>query len=79
MTLEWQKLRAFDGSVQRAFEELCCQLAASEQVEDGARFIRKGTPDAGIECFWRLSNGDEWGWQAKYFLSSPTGSVKNFV
>ncbi len=57
--------------MQDAFEELCCQLAAGESPAEGARFIRKGTPDAGVECFWILPNGDEHAWQAKYFLSTP--------
>jgi hypothetical protein len=30
-----------------------------------------GAPDAGLECLWRLPNGDEWGWQAKFFVSAP--------
>ncbi|MCD6239204.1 MAG: ATP-binding protein [Thermotogae bacterium] len=54
-----------------AFEELCCQLAAYEQAPQGSIFIRKAAPDAGVECFWKLPNGDEWGWQAKFFLSPP--------
>lgn len=37
----------------------------------GSRFVRKGTPDAGVECFWRLPDETEQAWQAKFFLSSP--------
>ena len=33
---------------------------------DDAEFVRKGTPDAGVECYCVLPNGDEWGWQAKF-------------
>ncbi len=29
--------------------------------------MRKGPPDAGVECYSVLSDGSEWGWQAKYF------------
>lgn len=71
MTIEWHKLRTLNGSQQNAFEELCCQLAAYEHPPAGSSFVRKGAPDAGVECFWKLSNGDEWGWQAKFFLSPP--------
>jgi len=67
MSPEWSKLRAWEGSQQKAFEELCCQLAAAEPTPDG-RFTRKGTPDAGIECFWAKPNGDESAWQAKFFF-----------
>jgi hypothetical protein len=68
MPHEWQRLRAWNGSQEKAFEELCCQLAALEQMPQGSKFTRKGTPDAGLECFWVLPNGDEWAWQAKFFL-----------
>jgi hypothetical protein len=71
MSIEWAKLRPLDGTQHRAFEELCCQLAAHEDLPDGSKFTRKGTPDAGVEAFWTLPDGAEYGWQAKFFLSSP--------
>lgn len=71
MSNNWQNLRPWNGSQNTAFEELCCQIARYEQVPSGSVFIRKGAPDAGVECFWKLPNGDEWGWQAKFFLSPP--------
>lgn len=37
-------------------------------------FVRVGAPDAGVECYWKLPGGDEWGWQAKFFLSPPGSS-----
>jgi len=71
MSINWQNLRPWNGSQNTAFEELCCQLASYEQAPQRSIFIRKGAPDAGVECFWKLPNGDEWGWQAKFFLSPP--------
>ncbi len=71
MPIEWNNLRPLNGSQQSAFEELCCQLAAYEKSPTGSKFIRKGAPDAGVECYWVLPGGDEWGWQTKYFTSSP--------
>ena len=71
MSLNWQKLRPWNGSQNSAFEALCCQLAAHEKVPLGSTFIRKAPPDAGVECYWKLPNGDEWGLQAKFFLSPP--------
>ncbi len=70
--LEWEKLRHWNGSQQNAFEELCCQLARCEQVPSVSHFVRKGTPDGGVECFWHLPDGIEHGWQAKFFLSPLT-------
>ena len=74
MSLEWQHLRPWHGSQHNAFEELCCILAASEPPPNALSFERKGAPDAGIESYWTLKNGDEWGYQAKFFLSPPNNT-----
>ena len=71
MAIDGNHLRSWNGSKEKAFEELCCQLARLEALPSDSRFFRKGTPDAGVECFWCLPNGDEWAWQAKFFQSSP--------
>jgi len=72
MGIDWNTLRTLDGSQPKAFEELCCQLAAHESSLQGSTFVRLAAPDAGVECYWTLPNGDEWGWQAKFFTSPPT-------
>lgn len=69
MSLNWTQLRSWDGSQNRAFEELCCQLAHAESFPAGSRFTRKGTPDAGVECYWTLPSAEETAWQAKFFSS----------
>lgn len=71
MNVSWSNLRALDGSQQAAFEELCGQLARSE-TPTNASFLRKGNPDAGVECFSVLEGDTEWGWQAKFFEQSLT-------
>lgn len=75
VTANWDNLRPWKNSQNTAFEELCCQLAEYELAPPGAKFIRKGTPDAGVECFWILPTGGEWGWQAK-FLFPPFGPAQ---
>lgn len=70
MNLEWNKLRSWNGTIQNAFEELCCQLAAQEKINN-SKFIRKGTPDGGVECYWKSEEGDI-AWQAKFFTTTPT-------
>ena len=65
MQLNWNDIRSLNGSQANGFEELCAQLAHAESPD--AKFVRKGTPDAGVECYCILSDGSEWGWQAKYF------------
>ena len=66
MVLDWKAIHIHNGSQAGGFEELCAQLARAE-TPTGAKFNRKGSPDAGVECFCILPNGSEWGWQAKYF------------
>lgn len=79
MTLNWNNIRIYNGSQDKAFEELVCQLAHKEENPLFTKFIRKGTPDAGVECFWILSTGKEWGWQAKWFPSSLDDSQWNQI
>lgn len=66
ITLDWAAIRPLNGGREKGFEELCSQLARAE-APDSARFVRKGTPDAGVECYAVLADGTEWGWQSKYF------------
>ena len=70
-SVDWKSIRTWTGSQSGGFEELCVQLARIEIPED-AKFITTGTPNAGVECYCVLSDGNEWGWQAKYFTSPLT-------
>jgi len=72
--VEWNRLRPWNGSQDTAFEELICQLASYEPAPSESTFFRKGTPDAGVECFWKLPKGLEYGWQAKFFTFTPSSS-----
>lgn len=69
MNIEWTKLRSYNGDQKSAFEELVCQLARAEDIGGKQRFIRVAAPDAGVEAYCVLDNGDEFGWQAKFFSS----------
>ena len=66
ITIDFRNIRSLDGSQHQGFEKLCAQLARAEIPRD-AKFYRVAPPDAGVECYAILPNGDEWGWQAKYF------------
>lgn len=66
--IQWNAIRAFNGSQDQGFEELCAQLARTV-TSPGSSFVRKGTPDAGVECYVVHRDGTEWGWQAKYFFT----------
>jgi len=69
MNYEWISLRSFNGDKKNGFEELVCQLARAESVKNKQQFIRVAAPDGGVEAYCILTNGDEYGWQAKYFSS----------
>jgi hypothetical protein len=80
--MDWSNLRPWEGSQNKAFEELCCQLAHADIPAPAAHFYRKGTPDAGVECFWILPNGDEHAWQAKFLFelgSAQWGEIDESV
>ena len=66
--INWHNIRALNGSQSDGFEELCAQLARAESPEE-CSFNRKGSPDGGVECYHVHPDGNEWGWQAKYFTS----------
>ena len=68
VNVDWRSIRPLNGGRDKGFEELCSQLARSETAGHG-KFIRKGNPDAGIECFAIFEDGSELAWQAKYFFS----------
>jgi hypothetical protein len=72
MAIEWQNIRPFNNSQNNAFEELVCQLAREEPIADKKEFYRIAAPDGGVEAYCVLNNGDEYGWQAKYFQSMET-------
>ncbi|MCX6214223.1 ATP-binding protein [Spirosoma sp.] len=76
MNTEWLKLRLYDGDLRKAFEEMVCQLAEYEPIENRVQFIRVAAPDGGKEAYWILNNGDEYGWQAKFFTSMDKGQWK---
>ncbi|MCC5847921.1 MAG: hypothetical protein JJU29_07480 [Verrucomicrobia bacterium] len=73
-TLDWRSIRPLNGNRHAGFEELCAQLARCE-TPPAAKFVRKGTPDAGVECFCQFPDGSEWGWQAKYVFSIDNQSL----
>lgn len=66
LNIDFSAIRPLNGARSEGFEELCSQLARVERPIN-SRFERKGTPDAGVECYAILEDNSEWGWQSKYF------------
>jgi hypothetical protein len=72
----FSRIREHRGTRHGGFEELCCQLAALDDLAEGSSFMRKGPgADQGLECYRTYADGSEVGWQAKYFLDG-FGSVQ---
>lgn len=67
--IDFTKIRNHDGSQDNGFEELICQLAHLNPPLNADYFVRKegAGGDAGVECYWKLRDGSEHAWQAKYF------------
>lgn len=74
--INFSNIRDYDGSKQNGFEELVCQIAHIEKPVGAKKFIRKegSGGDAGVECFWKLDDDQEYAWQAKYFTDPLTSS-----
>lgn len=72
--LDWNNIRSVNNSQKNGFEELVCQLAKNDNIENAKSFIRKGSPDAGVECFWILNDNTEICYQAKFFTSPLTST-----
>jgi len=62
--VDFKSIRSWRGSQDQAFEELCYQLR--DPTPPSASLVKTGSPDGGLEWYFRFSNGVEWGWQAKY-------------
>jgi hypothetical protein len=60
----WAGLRAWDGSQQRAFEELCFQLRNPAPAD--WQTIKTAAPDGGLEWYDVAPDGRVFGWQAKF-------------
>lgn len=70
ISINFREIRPYNGSQDRAFEELCFQLLpVIEAVPTGTRLVRHGAPDGGVEAIASLPNGDSWAWQAKFLFA----------
>jgi len=68
-SIDFTKIRVHEGSQHKGFEDFVCQLASRLKPENAREFIPKegAGGDAGVECYWKLNDGSEHAWQAKYF------------
>ncbi len=67
--IDWSELKPYENNKYRSFEELCYQIAKGLHGDEG-RFtsIDDSGGGDGVEFYLTLENGDEWGWQAKFYF-----------
>lgn len=72
MTIRFEAIRPYQGSQDRAFEELICQIAQRTDAANNSTWIRlEGAGgDGGVEAYWYPAAGVKTGLQAKYFTRS---------
>ena len=66
--IKWSKIKTYHGNKYSSFEELCYQIAKELYEKEGyfTRVDDSGGGD-GVEFYMTLPDGDEWGWQAKFY------------
>ena len=75
--IPWDKLKPYNSTQNKSFEELCFQICLEEYKNEG-RFTRiddSGGGD-GVEFYIEFTNGDIWGWQCKFFGRFDEGGRK---
>ncbi len=68
-----------NGDKAAAFEEFCCQVARychRPPVDASFERYRGAGGDGGVECVWRATDGDVYGWQAKYMFDLRSALIK---
>ncbi|WP_157499554.1 NACHT domain-containing protein [Flavobacterium commune] len=78
--ISWDKLKPYNSTQNKSFEELCFQICLEEYKNEG-RFNRiddSGGGD-GVEFYLELTNGDIWGWQCKFFGRFDEGGRKEQI
>ena len=66
--VDWSELEPYENNIPHSFEVLCYQIATSlfEEIGPFTPIDDSGGGD-GVEFYLTLENGDEWGWQAKFY------------
>ncbi|MDT3738626.1 MAG: AVAST type 2 anti-phage system protein Avs2 [Candidatus Kapabacteria bacterium] len=67
-SIDFSKLMPYKGSQNLSFEQLCYQLSIIEFRQFGKFTKIDGSGgDGGVEFYLSCKNGEEWGWQCKFF------------
>jgi len=83
--IDWEKLKPYENAKWKSFEEFCYQIA-KRLFNDLGEFtpVDDSGGGDGVEFYLTLPNGEEWGWQAKFYypnrrlnISNRKNSIKN--
>ena len=70
--IDWSELEPYKNDQRRSFEELCYQIAKGLYGEKGGfTSVDDSGGGDGVEFYLTLPNGDEWGWQVKFYHPNP--------
>ena len=64
--------RSAHGAGRRIRRSRSCATNSATPTPDGAKLVKTGNPDAGLEWYVNLRNGVQWGWQAKFTFDVDT-------
>ena len=76
--IDWSKLKTYEKDKYCSFEELCYQIAKGLHGEEG-RFTSvddSGGGD-GVEFYMTSPDGNQWGWQAKFYHPNPRLNISS--
>ena len=76
--IDWSKLESYQGNKHRSFEVLCYIIAKELYSTKGVfTSVDDSGGGDGVEFYLTLPNGDQWGWQAKFYYPGKRLSVSN--
>ncbi len=77
---DWNKLKPYQSTQSKSFEQMCYQIVFEEFPNTGSLTpIDDSGGGDGVEFFITLHNGDVWGWQAKFFNRLNEGGRKEQI
>ena len=76
--IDWEKLKPYESAKWKSFEEFCYQIA-KRQFNNLGEFtpVDDSGGGDGVEFYLTLPNGEEWGWQAKFYYPNPRLRISN--
>jgi hypothetical protein len=82
--IDWNKLEPYSGDNKKSFEELCYQIVSEKfKNEISNDTILTSIDDSGggdgVEFYLTFTNGDVFGWQAKFFCRLNEGGRKEQI